>query len=149
MIDAVEYIKRNEGKVVVNGRHVVYDDANGKAIIRGSKVENLPTAGYGRNLAERGLSEEEALYLLKNDITECYEDLEKRFVWFKTLPDNTKIALLDLRFNMGMAKLMTFKNFLSAMEKRDWGTAKKELMDSAYAKQVGGRAIRNRDLIGT
>jgi len=150
VIDATEYIKRNEGKVLKGGRHVVYDDANGKAIIKGTKVENIPTVGYGRNLAERGLSEDESLYLLKNDIRECYDDLNARYPWFSALPDNTKIVLLDLRFNMGAAKLGTFRNFLASMEKGDWHGAKEHLMDSAYAKfQVGARATRNRDLIGT
>lgn len=148
VIDAVGYIKTNEGRVLKHGRHVVYDDANGKAIIRGSRVENLPTVGYGRNLAERGLSEEESLYLLSNDIRECYDDLESRYKWFADLSDGAKLALLDLRFNMGAAKLATFKNFLAAMEKGDIKEAQKHLMDSAYAKQVGSRATKNRDLLG-
>ena len=42
---------------------------------------------------------------------------------------------------------MTFKNFLKAMSVGDWVTAGAELMSSAYAKQVGQRANRNRDLI--
>lgn len=144
---ATEYIKKNEGKVMVNGRHFAYDDACGKPCKSGDNIKGLVTIGYGRNVMGRGLSEEEALYLLQNDIDEVIKELSVDYLWFNSLSDNRKMAMIDLRFNMGANKLMTFKNFLRAMSVSDWNTASNELMDSAYAKQVGSRASRNRDLI--
>lgn len=142
-----EYIKKNEGKVMVNGRHFAYDDACGKPCKSGDNIKGLITVGYGRNLMGRGLSEEEALYLLQNDVDECLQELPLTYPWFNNLSDNRKMAMIDLRFNMGAYKLSQFKKFLAAMSAGDWVTASAELMDSAYAKQVGQRANRNRDLI--
>lgn len=142
-----EYIKKNEGKVTVEGRHMAYDDACGKPCKTGDNIKGLMTVGYGRNIMGRGLSEEEALYLLQNDLDEVITELSTDYLWFNKLSDNRKMAMIDLRFNMGANKLMTFKNFLKAMSVGDWVTAGAELMNSAYAKQVGQRANRNRDLI--
>lgn len=144
---ATEYIKKNEGKVMANGRHFAYDDACGKPCKSGDNIKGLITIGYGRNIMGRGLSEEEALYLLQNDVSEVYRDLQTVYPWFEHLSDNRKIVMIDLRFNMGLKKLETFKNFLRAMSGSAWNEAASHLLDSTYAKQVGDRAARNADLI--
>ena len=91
-----EYIKKNEGKVMVEGRHFAYDDACGKPCKSGDGIKGLITVGYGRNVMGRGLSEEEALYLLQNDIDECMQELSVDYLWFNKLSDNRKMVMLDL-----------------------------------------------------
>jgi len=144
---ATTFIKINEGEVKNQSRHVVYDDSCGKPCKTGDNIKGLLTIGYGRNVMGRGLSQEEAEYLLKNDVSEVYEDLRTTYPWSSKLSHNRQVVMIDLRFNMGAAKLATFKNTLSAMEKGDYKEAAKHLLDSAYAKQVGRRAIRNAEMI--
>ena len=50
-------------------------------------------------------------------------------------------------FNLGLTRLLKFKKFLAALEKKDYETAAIEMMDSRWAVQVKGRANRLRDKI--
>ena len=144
---AITYIKINEGEVKKDNRHVIYDDDCGKPCKTGDNIKGLLTVGYGRNLMGRGLSQEEAEYLLKNDVAEVYEDLRVAYPWFASLSNNRQIVMIDLRFNMGAAKLSTFKYFLKAMSLGAYQEAAHHLLDSQYAKQVGRRATQNAELI--
>ena len=45
-------------------------------------------------------------------------------------------ALIDMRLNLGPARLRGFRNMIAAAERQDWATAALEARDSAWAKQV-------------
>ena len=64
-----------------------------------------------------------------------------------SISDPRQCVLTDMAFNIGQARLYGFHNMLDAIRRHDWQTAHDELLDSAYAKQVKGRAIKNADLI--
>lgn len=144
---ATTYIKINEGEVKKDNRHIIYDDSCGKPCKTGDNIKGLLTVGYGRNLMGRGLSQDEAEYLLKNDVAEVYEDLRNVYPWFSKLSNNRQIVMIDLRFNMGAAKLAEFKNTLAFIATGDYDNAAKNLLLSAYAKQVGKRALRNAEML--
>jgi len=57
-------------------------------------------------------------------------------------------AIVNMAFNLG-SRLGGFKNFLAAVNSHDWKKAAEEMMDSKWAKQVGKRAERLRDMIFT
>lgn len=95
----------------------------------------IETIGVGRNLRDRGITTDEALYLLNNDLDECILDLSG-FAWFVTLDPVRQRALVDLRFNLGPAKLRRFTKMLTALESYDFVAASRELIDSAWAEQV-------------
>ena len=94
----------------------------------------------GRNLDDRGLSDDEIAYLLNNDINECFRQLDASFPWFFALDVVRQRVLVDLCF-MGIGKLRGFKKMLAAIERKDWETAADELLASRYADQVGQRAV--------
>jgi lysozyme len=104
-----EQLARHEGK-----RRFVYDDASGKPISTGTFVRGKPTIGVGRNLAEKGLSDDEIDYLLDNDIKDAIADAQT-FRWFDSLDPVRQAVIVELCFNMGLGKLRTFKKFLQAM----------------------------------
>ena len=118
--------------------HKVYKDSVG-----------IETIGVGRNLVDRGLSEDEIDYLLKNDIEIVLEEIVKNFNWYNSLDDVRQRCICDLVFNMGMPRYLKVVNHLSAIEKGDWERAKLELLNSNYAKQVGKRAERIAEMIFT
>jgi len=104
------------------------------------------TIGVGRNLEERGITEEEALYLLNNDISVCIEDLKKIFVdtdadseEFETLPETVQRVLLDMRFNLGATGFRSCKKMIQAIKEKDFAQAALEMQDSKWFKQVGNR----------
>lgn len=144
---AKKFIILNEGTVKLGNRHIVYDDAHGKLIASNATVKGIPTIGYGRNLMSRGLSEEEAQYLLANDLAEVYDDLSTTYPWFEKLSPNRQVAMVDLRYNMGAGTLAEFKKFLAAMAKSDYSTASAELVDSSYGRKQVKRSTLNRELI--
>lgn len=98
------------------------------------------TIGIGRNLEEKGISMAEAALLLDNDIFECLEDLKEIFSMFEAFPENVKLVLTDMRFNLGPLGFRKFKRMIAAVKLNDWQEAAKEMKDSAWYRQVGNRA---------
>lgn len=105
------------------------------------------TIGVGRNVDDRGITEDESDYLLSNDIDLCVKELESAFSWFSSLSDARQRVLVNMCFNLGLSRLMGFKKFLAAVEAEEWETASVEMLDSKWAKQVGLRSTRLRDLL--
>ena len=106
------------------------------------------TIGVGRLIEEGmgGITEEEARYLLENDIGRVRDRLDSKYPWWRNLSENRQHVMIDLSFNLGN-RLDKFVNFLANMEAGLYDAAAFHLMDSLYAKQVKGRAERNADLI--
>ena len=98
------------------------------------------TIGYGRNIQQNGITLDEAEMLLDNDIERVIKELEKWLSVFNELSDNRKAALIDMSYNLGFNKLFQFRNFLLALQKKDFELVAKEKLDSKWAAQVGNRA---------
>lgn len=98
------------------------------------------TIGVGRNLDDRGISQATATQMLEEDIEIVLDELKRALPFWDKLEWNYKEALVDLAFNMGVPRLMMFRNMLSAIEADDPAKAAEELLDSRYASQVGKRA---------
>ena len=89
--------------------------------------------GYGRNLDDRGITNEEADFMLRNDIQLCYQELDC-FSWFRDLDEIRQYSLVDLCYNLGLPKLLTFRKALAAMAEGDYEKAADEFLDSKWAK---------------
>jgi len=112
---------------------------------------NMITVGVGRNIDENGglgLSDDEIDYLLENDIKRCKQELIA-LPWFVDLDSVRQDAIINLCFNLGMTRLLGFKNALAAMEAGDHPKAADEFYDSRWAKQVGSRADEVCEMIRT
>lgn len=100
------------------------------------------TIGYGRNLEDRGITQDEARILLRNDIAECELDLYRIFgkpLW--DLDDNRRYALIDMRFNLGAAGFRKFRRMIKAIKGGNFNCAAREMRDSMWYNQVGRRGI--------
>ena len=127
-------LHRDEGAVIVNGRHAVYDDHLGFA-----------TIGYGRLVDRRrggGLTDAEAEFLLANDIERVTRDLTIRLPWFSDLDEPRQGALINMAFQLGVNGLLKFKRTLAHCEAGDWEKAEREALNSNWAKQTPNRAHR-------
>ena len=98
------------------------------------------TIGYGRNLESNGISQEEAEYLLNNDLQDLSLRLSCWGFWGE-LNDARKSVLVNMAFNIGVSGLLKFKKTLAAIDDCFYEKAAKEMLDSKWANQVGNRAI--------
>lgn len=133
-LDALKQeLTRDEGR-----RFKPYKDTVGKT-----------TIGVGRNLDDVGVSGDEIDLMLSNDISRSMMSLDQALPWWTSLSDARQRVMVNLCFNLGISRLMGFKNTLAAMQLGDYDKAAAELLDSTYAKQVGDRAKRLADMIRT
>ena len=135
MSKLIEQIKRHEGV-----RTHAYLCTDGKI-----------TAGVGRTLAEDGgigLSVTEIEFLLSNYSERCRLELQA-FSWFTDLDPVRQDALINMCFNLGMTRLLGFKNALACMAEGNYEQAAVEFLDSLWAAQVGNRADEVAEMIRT
>lgn len=100
------------------------------------------TIGYGRNLDDNGISEQEATMMLMNDLTACIDDLQTLIP-----PDDSDKgltlgrvrALLDMRFNLGAKGIRGFKRMWKWIYRGDWDNAAAEALDSDAARDLPKR----------
>ncbi|WP_372809443.1 glycoside hydrolase family protein [Litorivivens sp.] len=128
--DTVSLIKLHEGAVIKNGRHMPYKCSADKW-----------TACYGRNIEDMGFSQDEADYLLQNDIARVRRELEARGI-ISGLDDVREAVAMDMCYNLGINRLLKFRKFISALRVKDFDRAAREMVDSKWYRQVGTRAKR-------
>lgn len=143
----IEKLIKHEG-IVLN----VYKDSLG-----------IDTIGIGRNLEDRGITQEElddldipsighvyeygiteedAVYLVTNDIEIVEEELCRAHSCIEDLDAVRQLVVMDMAFNMGVPRLCKFKKMWAAIHDGDYTTAAVEMLDSRWATQVGTRAIK-------
>lgn len=118
-----------------------------------TKVYKCPagkwTIGVGRNLEDRGITKEEALLLLRNDIKSITNALTLKYAWFAYLDEVRRKVCVDMAFNLGVADFSKFKNMIRALAVKDYEKASKEMESSAWYRQVGERAKRLVEMMKT
>ena len=107
------------------------------------------TIGYGRNLDDFPLSEEEAEYLMLRPLRDAAADIQQNFSFARKLNEARVAAVVDMRYNLGYGGFRTFKRFILALTLEDYELASREMLDSLWAKQVGARATRLAEIIRT
>lgn len=110
------------------------------------------TIGIGRLLDPKvggGITEEEAIYLLRGDIVRHEHELVHTFPVVRKLSRERFYAILNMAFNLGIPRLKTFRNMWDAIHRKDWERAAAEMLNSRWAKQVGRRAIELSDIMRT
>lgn len=125
-------IKIEEGSAKHNGNHILYFDSLGH-----------PTIGWGRVVMEGGgLTDEEADYLLDNDITRIIQEMDNTMLWWRGESELRKRALVNMAFQLGVGGLLSFKRMLWQMQHGSYKKASEEALDSVWAKQTPNRAQR-------
>lgn len=101
----------------------------------------LTTIGVGRNLDGQGITEAEAMYLLENDMARVVSYCRDAFPFFNGLCDSRQNVICSMVFNLGAARFADFKKMLAAVAAKDWAGAADQMLASAWAGQVGARAV--------
>ncbi|QKF73276.1 putative phage-related lysozyme [Aliarcobacter faecis] len=90
------------------------------------------TIGVGRNLETRGITKDEALRMLDEDIERCNLFLYGFFDHFYYVDDCVKNVLIQMVFNLGETGFKKFQKMIKAVNERDYETASKEMLDSKW-----------------
>lgn len=99
-------------------------------------------------LKERGITKNEALFLLREDIADAEKDLQ-HFDWFPRLDPVRRKVVIDMRYNLGPTRFRQFKRMIAALAAGDYKRAADEMVDSAWYRQVGTRARRLVEMMRT
>lgn len=110
--------------------------------------KGIMTLGVGRNMESVGLTNDEAVYMLNNDIAQKVAELRQAFPWFLQLDPVRQDVVVDMSF-MGVSTLKTFTKFCDAMNKGLWYLAATEMLNSQWAAQVHDRATELAEMMRT
>ena len=123
----------------------------------------IDTIGIGRNLKDRGITDEElewmdipsidtvyehgiteadAMYLAQNDVQIVEEELVRAHPCVEELDAVRQLVLVDMAFNMGVPRLSKFKKMWAAIHENKFDVAAKEMLDSRWATQVKSRSTK-------
>ena len=99
------------------------------------------TIGVGRNLEDKGITEEEAMFMLDNDIKAIISACRETFSWFAFLDNVRQAVVVSMVFNLGLGGFLGFKNTIAHIRNKDWDKAADNMLQSKWAEQVGHRAL--------
>lgn len=108
------------------------------------------TIGCGRCIDKRkgkGISKEEAMYLLDHDINDWVSELQSKRPWFDSLDDLRQEVLICMSHQMGIDGLLKFKNFLLHLQVGEYKQAAEAGLDSLWSRQTPDRARRMMKMI--
>jgi len=113
---------------------------------------SLPTFGIGHLVKKDDLeygmpvgtpvSRKRINSCFNNDIQGTVEDCEKLYKDFYSLPEEAKMILCNMMYNLGYTRLSKFSKLKAAVNKGDWEKASIEMTDSKWYRQVPNRAER-------
>ncbi|MGN6589311.1 MAG: glycoside hydrolase family protein [Sphingomicrobium sp.] len=110
----------------------------------------IPTTGVGHNLLAAPLpaawtyplTDAQVDQLLAQDLTATFAGLDAQLPWWRALDDVRQRVVANMAFNLGVDKLLGFKNTLAAMQRGSYAVAAAGMKASAWYSQVGARAQR-------
>jgi len=88
------------------------------------------------------VSEEKIDKVLESDIGTAISCCCEIFDDFPDFDEEIKQILVNMMFNMGYGRFLGFKNFIAAIESKNYKLAAKEMKDSKWYKQTKDRAKR-------
>lgn len=140
-------------------RRIAWAEApGGKPVLRAYQdTKGIWTIGFGRNLQVLRITAQTAWDQLREDIAAAEALARGLPSWPHLDTDARRDAFIELVFNMGPGHFDgvgtdDFKDTMAAIAAHDWKTARDELLDSAWAHEVGmARSLRiaNTFLTGT
>ncbi|WP_390468026.1 lysozyme family protein [Helicobacter pylori] len=108
-----------------------------------------PTIGYGYNLSVysyEGKRITKAYGLLTDILKENYKVLLS-YGWYKNLDAMRRMVILDLSYNLGLNGLLKFKQFIKAIEDKNYALAVERLQKKSVFQSSEKRASRNMEIL--
>lgn len=80
--------------------------------------------------------------VFQRDVAEKCHQASVAFPWFDRLNDARQAVIVCMLFQMGLVKVLEFKNALAAIRDERYHDAAGHMLASAWARQTPGRALR-------
>lgn len=99
------------------------------------------TIGIGRNIEQRGISKDESELMFKNDVDLVLKELAPSLLHHHSIKLDSissvrQEVLLNMAFQLGVPRLMKFKNTFAYIKNADYENASIEMLDSLWFKQM-------------
>jgi lysozyme len=109
----------------------------------------VQTIGVGHNLQAKPLPSNwaypltpaQVTQLLGQDIADTLANLDRNLPWWRSLDEVRQRVVANMCFNLGIGKLLGFKNTLGAMQRGAYAIAAAGMKNSDWYGQVGARAV--------
>lgn len=83
-------------------------------------------------------------------VTECFDkdvgtviaESKKLYPQFDSLPEEVKLIICNMLFNLGLPTLSKFKDMKAAIDAEQWSAAADAMLDSKWARQLPNRSGR-------
>jgi lysozyme len=136
-----EQLKIDEGvKYEIYKDHLGYDTFGiGHLVVK-------EDSEFGQSVGTK-VSEDRVNEVFEKDVQKMIKEAKILFPNFDSLPEEAQQVIVNMTFNMGRPRLSNFKKFIVYINESKWEEASKEMLNSAWAKQVGKRASRLSDRI--
>jgi lysozyme len=95
------------------------------------------TIGVGHNLDSKSISLAAVEQILQDDIEDTIKSLDQKLPWYPSLSENRQLVLANMCFNLGINKLLEFRNTLKAIQEGRYEDAAEGMKNSRWATQVG------------
>ena len=139
MVRLKDEISADEGVVLeVYHDHLGYPTVGVGHLIKDTDPE------YGQGVGFK-INQTRCDELFYQDIKNVLNDCEGHLSEWSTYPEEVKLIVANMAFNLGITRLKKFKMMFSALNEGDWVEASKQGLDSKWAKQVYNRAHRLMD----
>jgi lysozyme len=102
------------------------------------------TIGYGHNLDDTTISQDDAVHILETDVAVKTQDAVKVIgeIAFRNLDEVRQAVLISMAFQMGRTGLGSFRQTLECVRRGDYDQAARNMFRSQWARQTPGRARR-------
>ena len=88
------------------------------------------------------VSEERVMELFDQDMSWTFRDCIRLLPKYNDLPDEVRLIVANMMFNLGSKRLSGFQRLLAAVEREDWNSAADEMYDSRWREQLPERSGR-------
>jgi lysozyme len=93
------------------------------------------TIGVGRCLDTHGISRDEAMLLLQNDLNAAAAGVAAALPWTAPLDRARLEVLYEMAFQLGLCGLLAFKKMLAALQSGDYAAAAQAMLASDWHAQ--------------
>ena len=103
-------------------------------------TEGYDTIGYGFAIKDLVLDQDIADLILMRKIDKLEQRICDRFDWFFNSPEEVKIVVVNMCYQLGLSGFSKFKKTIYFLETEQFEEASIEMLHSLWAKQTPNRA---------